>query len=471
MKIWSAEEAQKATGGELIGITNWDAVSISIDSRTTRKGDLFIALRGTKTDGHDFIREAFLKGAAAVMVEQVPPNFPTTSASIIKVDDCIKALTKLAEYRRNESKAKIIAVTGSVGKTSTKEMLNVVFSSLGITHVSAGNNNNEIGVPLSLAKMPQDAEFGIFEIGMNHANEISPLSELVRPDIAIITTIAEVHIENFENLQGIADAKAEIFDGLKGSGIAILNKDNEFFDYLSKKAKDKSAKKIISFGEDFMSDIRLVEHSSASNGSVVHCKVGFEEFGYHVAARGKHMAHNSLAVLAAVQAVGAEVREAAEAFSSFSAQKGRGQILQIELGNNNARGKATIIDETYNASPISVRAALSNIGDIECTGRKIVVLGDMLELGESSRDLHEDLATDIIRNQIDLVYTVGEFSKSLFYKLPKEIQGFAFDEKQGLIGKLHNEIKPGDVVLIKASNGVGLSSIIEDLTMVAENAI
>jgi len=466
MQIWTAEEAAKATGGKLHGSSDWAAFSISIDSRFTRKGDLFIALRGTKSDGHDYIREAFLKGASAVMAERLPNNFPESSP-VLLVDDCITALRKLAEYRRAESEAKIIAVTGSVGKTSTKEMLNVAFSSLGITHVSAGNNNNEIGVPLSIAKMPKDTEFGIFEVGMNHAGEISPLSKLLKPHLAIITTIAEVHMEFFHNLEGIADAKAEIFDGLEKDAFAVINRDTEFFDKLSKIARKKGVKEIISFGEDFTSDIRLVDHNSSSSGSAVHCKAGFDEFSYNISARGKHVAINSLAVLAAVKALGHNLHDAAESLSSFTSQKGRGQILHSDING----GKITIIDESYNASPVAVRAALSNLGDIECQGRRIAVIGDMLELGEKSQAMHESLAPDILHNGIDVVFTVGEMSKHLLRKLPDAKKGESFSTSSEAMNALERFLKAGDVILIKASNGIGLGKLVEELARSKADAL
>lgn len=460
MAIWTAIEAQKATGGKLQGTATWAALSISIDSRTTRKGDLFIALRGTKTDGHDYIREAFVKGAAAVMVEKLPDNFPAT-APVLLVDDCIAALTKLAEYRRAESKAKIIAVTGSVGKTSTKEMLNVVFSSLGLTHVSAGNNNNEIGLPLSLAKMPQDVDYAIFELGMNHTGELSALTKIVQPHVAIITNVEEVHTENFaDGLAGVAAAKAEIFEGLCGaSSVAIINRDSQFFDSLAHKARSCGAQKLITFGENFLSDVRLVEHSQSTAGNVVHCKFGFDEFFYHIAARGKHLSINSLAVLATVSAVGANVREAVSALSSFSAQKGRGQILPISF----ADGKILVIDESYNASPVSMRAALANFADMEIAGKKIAVLGDMLELGEKEIALHEALAEDVARSDIDLVFTVGKRARSLFAQLPVKMRGVALENKNEVVAELAKILANGDAVLLKGSNSVGLSSCIEEL--------
>ena len=376
----------------------------------------------------------------------------------------------MAQYRRAESKAKIIAVTGSVGKTSTKEMLNVVFSSLGLTHVSTGNNNNEIGAPLSLAKMPLDVDYAIFELGMNHAGEISGLTKLVQPHVAIITNVEEVHIENFANgIDGVANAKAEIFEGLSvdnsgESPVAILNKDNQFFDMLSSKARACGAKQIISFGENFMSDIRLVDYNQSGSGNVVHCKVGFDEFGYHISARGKHMAINSLAVLAAVRAVGANTKEAASALSSFSAQKGRGQILHIDI----ADGKILVIDESYNASPVSMRAALANLGDMTILGRKIAVIGDMLELGDKAAELHEGLAADILRDGVDKVFTVGNLSKRLFNILPQHLQGKAFTNVAEVMPELEKFVQSGDAILFKASNGTGLSKCVEEFNKMNE---
>jgi UDP-N-acetylmuramoyl-tripeptide--D-alanyl-D-alanine ligase len=279
-----------------------------------------------------------------------------------------------------------------------------------------------------------------------------------------------VHIENFANgIDGIADAKGEIFEGLTGeNSVAILNKDNQFFDMLSAKARDCGATEIISFGEDFMSDIRLVDYSQSGTGNVVHCKVGFDEFGYHISARGKHMAINSLAVLASVKAVGANVKEAASALSSFSAQKGRGQILHIDLANGNSSGKILVIDESYNASPVSMRAALANLGDMTITGRKIAVIGDMLELGEKAGELHEALAADILRDGVDKVFTVGNLSKRLFNLLPPHLQGKALAEASEVMPELEKFVQTGDAVLFKASNGTGLSKCVEEFNKMNE---
>ena len=314
--------------------------------------------------------------------------------------------------------------------------------------------------------MPLDVDYAIFEIGMNHAGEIATLTKLVQPHIAIISNVEEVHVEYFpDGINGIANAKGEIFEGLTGeNSVAILNKDNQFFDMLSAKARACGAKQIISFGENFMSDMRLVEYSQSPTGNVVHCKVGFDEFGYHISARGKHMATNSLAVLGAVKAVGANVKEAASALSSFSAQKGRGQILNIDIG----AGKILVIDESYNASPVSMRAALANLGDMTITGRKIAVIGDMLELGERAGELHEGLAADIIRDGVDKVFTVGNFSKRLFNLLPPQLQGKAFAKAAEVMPELEKFVQTGDAVLFKASNGTGLAACIDELSKMNE---
>jgi UDP-N-acetylmuramoyl-tripeptide--D-alanyl-D-alanine ligase len=466
MKIWSAAEAAKATNGKLLGQSDWEVFSISIDSRLTKKGDLFIALKGTKTDGHDYIREAFLKGANAVMVERVPQNFATFTSPLIVVDDCIEALYHLAMYRRQETRAKVVALTGSVGKTSTKEMLNLALSACGITHATAGNLNNEIGAPLSLARMPMDAEFGIFELGMNHANEISPLSQLVKPHIAIITTVEEVHIENFNSVQEIAMAKSEIFDGVAHGGIAILNADNQFFDYLCAKARDKHLN-IIGFGSSGKAQVKMLEYKENAKDSFVLARIGGQDIGYHIAAKGKHMAMNSLAALAAVFALGEDVIEAAQSLSGFSGTSGRGQILQLPFGD----GKITLIDDAYNASPVSMRAALGNLGALTTTGRRVAVLGDMLELGPKSAQFHESLLPDILHNEVNLVYTVGPMSKLLFDKLPQKLKGAAVDSANDILPILQKSLQAGDAVLVKSSHGTGLYKLVEQLTKQKEHAV
>lgn len=458
MIIWTAQDAQKATGCKLLGAQDWEAMSICIDSRLVKKGDLFVALKGTKTDGHDYIREAFLKGAAAVMVERVPQNFSQFSP-IMLVDNCIDALYGLALYRRIESTARIIAVTGSVGKTSTKDMLNIAFSHFGLTHYSFGNNNNEIGAPLSMARMPKDSEFGIFELGMNHSGEISPLSKLVRPSIAIITTVAEVHIENFRSLQDIAAAKAEIFDGMDRDGTAILNTDNEFFEFLFRKARAKKLR-TITFGESENADIRLIDHKDKLKKSFIHASIMGKEIGFEISARGKHMALNALAALAAIDAAGLDIEEAAASLAAFSASAGRGQISHIKIDDKNV----TLIDDSYNASPLSMRTAIESLGAIETKGRRIAVIGDMLELGEKSLALHLALESDILRNHIDKVFTLGENSRQLLERLPKKIQGEAFSTIDPIIDALKPELKNDDVVLIKSSHGTGLYKLADKLT-------
>ena len=469
MIIWTAQDAQKATGGKLLGDENWQALSVCIDSRLVKKGDLFVALKGNKTDGHDYIREAFIKGAAAVMVERLLPGFSQFSP-ILQVDDCIRGLYGMALFRRIQSRAKIIAVTGSVGKTSTKDMLNIAFSHFGLTHYSFGNNNNEIGVPLSLARMPVDSEFGIFELGMNHSGEISQLTKLVRPMIAIITTVAEVHIENFKSVQDIAAAKAEIFDGMDKEGTAILNADNEFFEFLSKKAKTRKLN-IISFGEAETANIRLMQHKDKLKKSFIHASVFGREIGFDISARGKHMALNALSALAAVHASGLDVEEAAASLSAFNAGAGRGQISHINFDGK----EITLIDDSYNASPLSMRTALENLGAIESKTRKIAVLGDMLELGDKSLLLHLALEADIIRNRIDKVYTVGENSRKLLERLPEKIRGTAFNKVDEVLPVLKKELQNNDTVLIKSSHGTGLYVLSEKLnpskTRIKEDAV
>jgi UDP-N-acetylmuramoyl-tripeptide--D-alanyl-D-alanine ligase len=465
MTIWTSQEAAAATQGKLIGNPEWEVFGISIDSRLVKKGDLFVALKGTKTDGHDYLREAFLKGANAVMVER-PANGLLASSSVLQVPNCIEALYHLSMHRRANSHAKFIGVTGSVGKTSTKELLNLAFSSFGITHATQGNNNNDIGVPLTLARMPLDTDYAIIEMGMNHAGEISPLSQLAKPDISIITNVEEVHIENFENIQGIADAKAEIFDGMAPGSTAILNADNQFFDYLTSKANEANVK-IVSFGISPRATVKMKNYSEDAKEATIFARIGGKDVTYTLQAKGRHMALNSLVALAAVHALGLDVNEAAENISQFAGAAGRGQILQVPFDG----GKITVIDDSYNASPVSMRAALSNLGALTPTGRRIAVLGDMLELGNKSAELHKSLLSDILHNNVDLVFTVGPMSKLLFDTLPQKIKGEAVASANDILPVLQKNLKAGDAVLIKSSHGTGLYKTANDLTHPKEHAI
>jgi UDP-N-acetylmuramoyl-tripeptide--D-alanyl-D-alanine ligase len=301
---------------------------------------------------------------------------------------------------------------------------------------------------------------------MNHSGEISPLSQLAKPDIAIITNVEEVHIENFDNLQGIADAKAEIFDGMTAGSTAILNADNQFFDYLTSKANEANVK-IVSFGISPRATVKMKNYSEDAKQATIFARIGGKDVTYTLQAKGRHMALNSLVSLAAVHACGLDVNEAAANLSEFSGAQGRGQILQVPFNG----GKLTVIDDSYNASPVSMRAALGNLGAITCTGRRVAVLGDMLELGNKSADMHKSLLTDILHNNVDLVFTVGPMSKLLFDTLPQKIKGEAVGSANDILPVLTKNLKAGDAVLIKSSHGTGLYKTANELTNLTQHAI
>ncbi|MGH6937166.1 MAG: Mur ligase family protein, partial [Methylocella sp.] len=335
--------------------------------------------------------------------------------------DVLPALERLGAAARVRSPARIVAVTGSAGKTSTKEALRLVLNQDGASHAPVASYNNHWGVPLTLARMPKDTRFGIYEIGMNHKGEITPLSAMVRPHVAIITTIAPVHLEYFESLDEVADAKAEIFSGLVEGGVAILNRDIAEYERLRAHAKASPAGHVASFGEHEKADARLVSVTLGADHSIVQAEVCGQRLNYRLGAPGRHLAMNSLAVLLTAKAFGVELELAAGTLAFFSAQPGRGERLHLSVKN----GSFTLIDESYNANPASMRAAIALAGGLPLTakGRRIAVLGDMLELGESGAAMHAELAGHAVANQIDLVFAAGPLMKHLFEALPGHMQG------------------------------------------------
>ncbi|HEY8192012.1 MAG TPA: Mur ligase family protein, partial [Alphaproteobacteria bacterium] len=318
--IWTAKEAGAATGGD--SRQDWAATGLSIDTRTIKPGDLFIALKGDRLDGHDYVADALMKGAAAVMVSRIPAGVKS-NAPVLLVDDTFTALQALASSSRHRTGSKIIAVTGSVGKTGVKEMLAQVFAGQGQTHASKGSFNNHWGVPFSLASMHAGTDYGIFEIGMNHAGEITPLSQMVLPHVAIITTVESVHLENFNSVEDIADAKAEIFAGMDHNGVAVLNRDNPHYARLLAAARSRGLK-TLSFGEHEEADARLEECLLASNGSRVRAAFGTEKVDFDLRVSGKHMALNALSVLLAVKAVNGNLKKAIRALGKIEPVAGRG---------------------------------------------------------------------------------------------------------------------------------------------------
>ncbi len=410
--LWTLEAMADAMGARSQGSMPEGGTGITINTRTLENGDAYFAIKGDVHDGHKFVANAHAAGAALSVVAegQVEPLEGETGPLLI-VEDVLAALERLGIASRTRSKARIIAVTGSVGKTTTKEALRTALAACGSVHASAASYNNHWGVPLTLARMPQEAEYGVFEIGMNHPGEITPLVKMVRPHVAIINNVAAVHLGAFKDVDEIAQAKAEIFDGLETDGTAILNADDERFGLLAESAKSKGVSNIVTFGEAESSDVhidQLVLHGSCSCltanvlGTPMVVKVG---------APGRHIVQNVLAVLAAVQLVGADLAQAGLALADMAPVKGRGQRHKLQLGDTSI----LLIDESYNANPTSVRAALALLAaaNVKAQGRHVAVLGDMLELGPTSSELHAGLANAIVENGVTRVFLAGSEMISL----------------------------------------------------------
>lgn len=457
--LWTSAEAAAATGGK--APEPWSATGVSIDSRSVEAGDLFVALSGPNHDGHDFVQAAFERAAAAAMVSR-PLEAQPEGAPLLLVVDTYDGLRTLAACARGRSAAHIVAITGSVGKTGTKELLAGALAGCGPTLASAGNLNNHIGAPLSLARLPQNAAYGVFELGMNHAGEIAPLSRLVRPHTALITTIAPAHTEAFPSLDAVADAKAEIFEGLEPGGTAVLNRDNEYFDRLADAARRAGAGKIVSFGESPEADARLLAWQPAAAGGIVTAALDGEEIDYEIAFSGRHWALNSVAVLACVRAAGAPLEQAARALGKIASVAGRGVRHRIQIQG----GSYELIDESYNASPAAVRAAIATLAETAPSapdGRRLAVLGDMLELGDEGPRWHAELAGDLETARIDLVFTAGPLMAHLHRALGAARRGGHAPESESLTDILRAEIRAGDVVLVKGSLGSRMGPIVRRL--------
>lgn len=457
--IWTAKEAAQAVGVDQHGA--WLATGLSIDTRSLRPGDLFIALKGDHGDGHDHLLQAFEKGAAAAIVSHVPEGLEGQQ-NLLVVADTFKALQDLGQAARNRCGAKIVGITGSVGKTGTKEMLDKAFSALGQTHASQGSYNNHWGVPFSLAAMHDGSDYGIFEIGMNHAGEITPLSQQVRPDISIITTVAPVHMEHFDSEEQIAAAKAEIFEGMAPQSFAILNRDNQWFDFLKERAEERDLI-VVSFGEHEESTARMTDCLAASNGSRIKACILDEDVTFSLQIPGRHIACNALSVLLAIKLAGGDVQQAAKALEKMDAISGRGRREYLDLGEPD--NPVTLIDESYNASPVAMNAAFKVLALIDPGrgGRRIAVLGDMLELGKQGPKMHQDLALPLQAADVQLVYTCGTLMKNLYDALPAEQQGAHKKDSSELAKIVPDVLTPGDVVMVKGSNGSKMGVVVEAL--------
>ncbi len=446
MSLWTHSEAETATLGKASHA--FSVNGLSIDTRTIKEGDLFVALKGDHRDGHDFVRAAFDAKAGAALVTHIPDG---VTGPLLTVGHTQRGLEDLARAARARSNAKILAVTGSAGKTTTKEILRLACNALGRTHASAASYNNHWGVPLSLASLPRDAEFGIFEVGMNHFGELRNLVSFVRPHVALITTIAPAHLEFFGNCESIADAKSEIFEGLLPGGAALIPADSPYAERLKARARQAQVSTIIGFG--ITGESKLLSFTPDGEGMRIKCDILGRAVDSFVGAQGAHIAQNVVGALTAVALLEGDVLNAAAALKNFTALKGRGARFT-------ANGIA-VIDESYNANPASMAAALALLGS--ATGRKIAVLGDMLEMGEGGIAHHAGLAQPIAANNVDLIFASGAQMKALWDALPAKSRGAYAETSSVLLPQVLAALKPGDTVLVKGSNGAKMSIIIEAL--------
>ncbi|MHB0705733.1 UDP-N-acetylmuramoyl-tripeptide--D-alanyl-D-alanine ligase [Roseomonas mucosa] len=454
--LWSSEELREATGGSIPeGIA---ATGLSIDTRSLQPGDLFIALRDQR-DGHDFVAAALDSGAAAAMVDRLPPEVPE-QAPLLRVADTLAGLAALGAAARARSTARFAAVTGSVGKTTTKEMLRQGLAALAPTHAAVASYNNHWGVPLTLARQPRDAAYAVIEIGMNNRGEIAPLARLARPEVTVITIIAAAHVGHLGSEAEIAEEKADILAGIAPGGTAVFPADGPHAARLAERAREAGAR-LVSFGEAERADIRLLDWQGTATGSIAHLSLHGMRLGLKLPVPGRHMALNALAALGAAEALGADPVRFLAALEGFSPTAGRGQRQAIPLEEG---GEFLLLDESYNANTASVAAALAVLTaqPTPPPGRRIAVLGDMLELGEHGPDLHRSLAPAAAA-AADLVYCCGPLMRGLFEALPPGKRGAHAPDSASLAPVLASAVRSGDAVMVKGSLGSRMATVVAAL--------
>lgn len=441
-ELWTARDIAAATGGRVIG-DGFGVTGVSIDTRTIEPGDLFVALAGVR-DGHEFVVQALAKGAAGALVTR------EVGGPAVVVADTLQALEQLGQAARERApQARRGAVTGSVGKTSVTQAIMAGLTLAGPAHSSVKSYNNHIGVPLTLARMPRETERAVFEVGMNHADEIRPLTRLVRPHAVVVTTVGPVHTENFPDGEaGVARAKAEIFEGLEPGGIAVLNADNRWFETL-KDAAEKAGATVRTFGTGAGCDARLIDFQAAHGFAQVQSRFHGKGLDFPILQTGQHWGLNSMAVLLMLEALEVELGDSLSALGSFEPLAGRGAEKTVRL----AGGSFTLIDESYNANPISMASAIATLGARQTAGRRIVALTDMLELGDEAAKFHAGLAEPLEAAGVDLVFCAGPLMKSLWDALPPTRRGGYAETAAALAPQVVRAAEPGDVVMVKGSNG------------------
>ncbi|WP_299644560.1 UDP-N-acetylmuramoyl-tripeptide--D-alanyl-D-alanine ligase, partial [uncultured Ruegeria sp.] len=445
--------AVEATGGQ--ATTDWAANGVSIDTRTLQPGDLFVALKAAR-DGHDFVAQALEKGAGAALVSRVPDDVPE-GAPLLIVQDVQAGLEALGQAARARTGARVVGVTGSVGKTSTKEMLATILETQGKTHASVASYNNHWGVPLTLARMPHDTEFAVIEIGMNHPGEIAPLAKQARPHVALVTTVAAVHLEAFESVADIAHEKAAIFEGLEPGGAAIVNADVDHADILRQTAVEQGAG-IVDFGRN-AADYRLTDARAEADAVNAEAKVGDRVIRFEVNSAGTHFAMNALGALAACVELGIDLDQAIAGLNAWSPVKGRGVRESLPLSGG---GRIELLDDSYNANPTSMEAALDVLaasGGI----RRIAFLGDMKELGTQEEAMHAAIADIKAMEQVDQVHCIGPLMKAMHHALPEGKRGLWSATSAEMAEQLPSLVRDGDTVLAKGSLSMALATIVDGL--------
>ncbi|WIY25527.1 UDP-N-acetylmuramoyl-tripeptide--D-alanyl-D-alanine ligase [Parasedimentitalea psychrophila] len=458
MSLWTMQEAVAATGGRAQG--NWSLGGISIDTRTLAPGDLFVALKAAR-DGHDFVAQALAAGAGAALVSHIPDGLDA-GAPLLIVEDVLQGLEALGQAARSRCDARVVAVTGSVGKTSTKEMLARMLSDQGRTHAAVASYNNHWGVPLTLARMPRDSEYAVIEIGMNHPGEIAPLALQARPHVAMITNVAAVHLEAFDDVGGIAAEKAAVLQGLEPGGVAVLNSDTAEVDVLGDAATDRGVKPLW-FGRN-ASDYRLLSTTVQGEETLAHATAMGREIEMHIQSLGAHFAMNALGALACLSALGADMDKGLRSLALWSPVKGRGAREVIHLdSDNSASGKILLLDDSYNANPTSMAAALEVLAATPGMGRKIAYLGDMKELGPEERALHIKLAQHPAIRLIDQIHCIGPLMQHLHAALPDGKRGAFYQTSAEALPDLARQIQGGDIVLAKGSLSIALAKIVDGI--------
>lgn len=453
--LWTSDEVAAALSPVVI-TAPFEATGVTFDSRAVGKGDIFFALSGETTDGHGFVADALARGAASAVVSR---DLPEAKGPIVRVPDTMKALVDLGRAGRRRSRARIASVTGSVGKTSTKDALRAMLSAQAPTSASVASYNNHVGVPISLARLPRDACYGIFEIGMNHPGEIEPLARQVEAQVGLVTNVGPVHIGHMGSEEAIAEEKGCLFAGMAKDSVAVLNRDNRHFERLAGKARSFGVSRIVGFGQGKAADARLLSFDLQDSGSEVVALIHGRRIEYRLGAAGEHWAMNSVGALAVVEALGADVEAAATVLASVKASPGRGARRMLKLG----AGTIELLDESYNANPVSVRAMLAVLARTEpqVGGRRMLCLGDMRELGDGADDLHGGLADAVAASGAAQVFLCGPHMEALWSKLAPAQRGAHRPDSAALAGEFAAALRPGDVVAVKGSLGTKMKIIVD----------